>query len=248
MQGWKIHISTTIDSAEKTLEIVSNVLFDYKISFKYVKSLWELSIKNSKYSNRSAAGKFITIFPPNEQVFLNLLEILSSLLDTLPRGPYILTDKRWYESNVYFRYGAFLSMYYYENNKKVFAIQSPSGDLVEDSRSPHYSIPKFITEPAPIREMDNKLENEIAEPTPLDDIEVIHAIHYSNGGGVYLALDKLDKKVILKEGRPNIGLDSLGIDAFTRIKNEAMILKKLEGTRYPVKIYDFLRRGNIILF
>lgn len=249
MQGWKIHISTTIDSAEKTLEIVSNVLFDYKISFKYVKSLWELSIKNSKYSNRSAAGKFITIFPPNEQVFLNLLEILSSLLDTLPRGPYILTDKRWYESNVYFRYGAFLSMYYYENNKKVFAIQSPSGDLVEDSRSPHYSIPEFITEPAPIREMDNKLENEIAEPTPLDDIEVIHAIHYSNGGGVYLALDKLDKKVILKEGRPNIGLDSLGIDAFTRIKNEAMILKKLEGTRYPVKIYDFFKawEHNFIL-
>ncbi|ASB92073.1 class III lanthionine synthetase LanKC [Bacillus subtilis] len=241
MQGWKIHISTTIDSAEKTLEIVSNILFAYKVSFKYVKSLWELSIKNSKYSDRSSAGKFITIFPSNEEVFLNLLKILSRQLDTLPKGPYILTDKRWYDSNVYFRYGAFIGMYFYEDNKKVYAIQSPSGDLVEDSRSPHYSIPEFITEPAPIREMDNKLENELAEPTPLDDIEVIHAIHYSNGGGVYLALDKLDKKVILKEGRPNIGLDSLGIDAFTRIKNEAIILEKLKGTHYPVKIYDFFK-------
>ncbi|PJH92503.1 class III lanthionine synthetase LanKC [Bacillus sp. SN1] len=241
MQGWKIHISTTIDSAEKTLEIVSNILFAYKVSFKYVKSLWELSIKNSKYSDRSSAGKFITIFPSNEEVFLNLLKILSRQLDTLPKGPYILTDKRWYDSNVYFRYGAFIGMYFYEDNKKVYAIQSPSGDLVEDSRRPHYSIPEFITEPAPIREMDTKLENEIAEPTRLDDIEIIHAIHYSNGGGVYLAVDKLNNKVILKEGRPNIGLDSLGIDAFTRIKNEAMILEKLEGTHYPVKIYDFFR-------
>ena len=52
------------------------------------------------------------------------------------------------------------------------------------------------------------------------------ALHFSNAGGVYLAL-KDNKKVVLKEGRQQAGLDANQKDGFTRVKNEATILKKL---------------------
>ena len=58
----------------------------------------------SKGGDRILTGKFITIYP-NEGEFIPLLDELHSALSNQPRGPYILTDKRWKNGNVYYRYG-----------------------------------------------------------------------------------------------------------------------------------------------
>ncbi|MFI3547341.1 class III lanthionine synthetase LanKC [Mammaliicoccus sciuri] len=238
-QGWKIHISTTLEEAQNTLDIVSSILFKRNIHFKFVKSVWELTVKNSKYGDRGSSGKFIAIYPQNEQEFLELLPILDKALKGLPKGPYILNDKRWYESNVFFRYGAFAEMYYYESGHKVLAIKNPDGDLVEDLRVPYYTVPDFIKEPDLIKKMDAKVDSELIDESPLDNYEIHEAIHYSNGGGVYLANKKgSEEKVIIKEGRPNSGLDAQGNDAFSRVKNEASILNKLKSTSFPVHIKE----------
>ncbi|MFJ8531577.1 class III lanthionine synthetase LanKC [Bacillus sp. NPDC094106] len=236
-QGWKIHISSALENAQETLDIVSPLMIERNISFKYVKSLYELSLKDSKYGDRGSSGKFITIYPSNIPQFIELLRLLEKSLSALPKGPYILNDKRWFNSNVYFRYGSFAERYFYKDGQKIYAIENLDGELVEDLRTPYYSLPDFVDEPTEIKEMEKLLDSEIS-PSLLDTLEIKKAIHFSNGGGVYLAVDKENNEVVLKEGRPNTGLDAQNRDAFSRVINEGNILDKLSKAKYPVKKID----------
>ena len=79
-QGWKIHISTTLEDAKQVLKIVSSILLERKIAFKHIVSDWDLINTNSKTANRASSGKFITIYPPTDDEFLNLLDILYNTL------------------------------------------------------------------------------------------------------------------------------------------------------------------------
>lgn len=233
-QGWKIHISTNIEEAQKTLDIVSELMIERNISFKYVKSITELIIKDSKYSDRGSSGKFITIYPQDVDQFVYLLNLLENNLAHLKPGPYILNDKRWYSSNIYFRYGAFKPRYLYKNGEKVDAIENLQGELIEDKRVPYYYLPDFVEEPKEIMEMEKSMEK-FDTSSPLDNFDIEEALHFSNGGGVYIAKNKNNEKVILKEGRPHTAVDAQGLDAFSRIVNESKVLDKLAKTKYPVK-------------
>ena len=75
-QGWKIHLSATIQQAQKMLDIVAPWLIKEKVSFKFVSSLEQLVYSNSKYADRSESGKFITIYPRNDDEFEYLLQML----------------------------------------------------------------------------------------------------------------------------------------------------------------------------
>ena len=236
-QGWKIHISTQLKTAKKTLNIVSELMFKEKISFKYVKNMHELILKNSKYGDRSSSGKFITIYPSSVEQFINLLIKLENKLFQLPNGPYILNDKRWYKSNVYFRYGGFMPRTFYYKGKILDAIEDPNGNLIEDQRKPFYMLPDFIEEPEQIKKMNLDIEKEY-QKTYLDDYNIEEALHFSNGGGVYLAEHDTWGKVVLKEGRPHAATGFDDIDAFERVENEGKILKELQQAIYPVEIYD----------
>lgn len=238
-QGWKIHISSLPSSAQKILNEVSSILMKNKISFKFVKSYQQLFEKNSKYADRTSSGKFITIYPETFKIFISLLDILQNSLEKYPKGPYILTDKRWYDSNIYFRYGAFKKMFFFENGKKKLAIQNNMGNLIEDVRKPYYVLPDFIQEPQELKDMEKYIENENEKLSNLEQYDIIKVLHYSNGGGVYFAKNENDKYVVIKEGRPGSGLDSLENDAFQRIYNEAKTLYKLKDQHYIVDIYDY---------
>lgn len=237
-QGWKIHISSNISSAEETLNQVSDIMFSRNVSFKYVKNLYELRMKNSKYGDRSSSGKFITIYPKDIKEFLDLLNELERELDSSISAPYILNDKRWKNTNIYFRYGGFVDIPMYKNGYKVSAIQTPDGNLIEDLRLPYYSIPDFVEEPIEIQQMSKEMEISEDLITPLDNYEIEEALHFSNGGGVYLASDSKKRKVVIKEGRPGSGLDAQDRDAYTRIINEKKMLKQLAGSEYTVKLID----------
>lgn len=237
-QGWKIHVSSTVKHARETLELISNYLFESKIPFKHVTNLRELLMKNSKYGDRSSSGKFMTIYPQTETQFVELLDELSELIDHLPRGPYILSDKRWKNSNIFFRYGAFAEIYTTINGEQVLAIEDESGNLIPDHRGTSYSLPSFIEEPEAVKEMSleqNKIHAEI--DSELSNYDITSALHFSNGGGVYLATDKrTNDEVVIKEGRPNAGLDGAGRDAIKRLKHEAKMLEKLSDVSFVVDL------------
>lgn len=184
-QGWKIHISTNIKEAQKTLDIVSTLMIENNVSFKYVKSITELMLKDSKYGDRGSSGKFITIYPKDTEQFISLLSLLENNLNHLKPGPYILNDKRWYNSNVFFRYGAFIPRYIYKDGIKVDAIENLHGELIEDKRVPYYYLPDFVEEPIEIKNMDKTLD-QVDISSPLDSFNIEESLHFSNGGGVYI--------------------------------------------------------------
>lgn len=230
IQGWKIHITANLKEAQQILDIVATHLLEKKISFKYVKNYWQLYLKNSKYGDRSSSGKFMTIYPPDEATFLILLEELSDCLKDTPKGPFVLNDKRWRDSNVYFRYGGFAKMEVVIDGKEVMAIKTPEGNFIEDLRVPYYDVPEFIHEPSRIAEIEKDYEQEDDENSAFNQYEVLNSLHFSNGGGVYKAKEKKSGKfVILKEGRPGAGLDGDKRDAVERIEHETNMLQQLKG-------------------
>lgn len=237
MQGWKIHISSDLKNAQMILNKVAELMFEYCVSFKYVANELELMVKNSKYGDRASAGKFITIYPKNVNEFIDLLNILEENLPKSENAPYILNDKRWRNSDIYFRYGGFVDIPYYIDGVRTSGIYTPNGDVIEDKRTPFYTLPFFIEEPQIIKEKNEANENN-EEYSHLDKYNIHEAIHFSNGGGVYIAENENNEKVVIKEGRPGAGLDASGRDAYTRIKNEKSILENLKGLNKIVPLIE----------
>ncbi|WP_346244184.1 hypothetical protein MKZ19_07465 [Shouchella clausii] len=118
-QGWKIHVSADINEASSLLYDVAEYLICNEVSFKYVPNLGALSSKNAKYADRSASGKFITVYPENNDVFFRLLNDLKEVTKQYELGPYILNDQQWQGSNVFFRYGGLKRILTYIDGKKL---------------------------------------------------------------------------------------------------------------------------------
>lgn len=232
-QGWKIHITSTIYDAQNVLYDVAEYLFVKSISFKYLSSRTCFIQANGKYVDRLESGKFITIYPSSEHIFIQLLKDLKTIVCKYDDGPYILTDKQWQNSNVFFRYGALKPRF--SNEKNVPVIVIPQGDLIPDKELPLYSLPSFVDEPIYVKENNYFIEYSNGK---LTDYQIDSAVHFSNNGGVYLA-SRNGKKYILKEGRKNVGVsDRSCLDAFHRIKHEYQILRSLSPLSDVVNAVD----------
>lgn len=224
-QGWKIHVSANIDDAQEVLSEVSELLIKKKISFKFVPSPYELLLTYSKGKDRIEAGKFITIYPRDETEFCSLLELLKDITCKYKEGPYILNDRPWKQSNVYYRYGAYTKKIKLKDGIPTYVIKAPNGEYLEDKREPYYTEPYFVKEPTFVQE-NNTFPDE-KEFTGIDELGIKDAIHFSLSGGIYNGKYH-NQDVVIKEGRPNIGLSDDRRDGFTRILDEYNTLKKLE--------------------
>ncbi len=231
-QGWKIHITANIADARELLYDVAEYLLLKEISFKYIPDLNELVLRNSKYADRTESGKFITVYPASTHVFETLLDDLKDIADLYKDGPYILNDKQWKDSNIFFRYGAFQLFFTDEGEP---AIKDNDGKLIPDKRVPYYYLPDFVNEP--VKVIKENFQPQDQEFDYLKKFTGIKAIHFSNSGGVYEA--KMDEKLyILKEGRPYAGVDANLLDGFERIKKEFRFLKRLDSVSGVVKVHE----------
>ncbi len=238
-QGWKIHISANLNNAQEILDIVSKILIDKKISFKHVPNKGSLLFKNSKNGNRVSSGKFITIYPRDEQ-FIELIKLLELSLNRFEKGPHILSDKRWKDTNIYYRYGAFKEMM---SDDGTLCIKNPDGKLVPDLRTPYYRIPSFIEEPEELKNnfVTTNSETQL-KPSKLKEYKIKSSLRFTNGGGIYLAIREKDNiNVVIKEARPHVGLDGEGNDAVTRLEIEYKNLSKLSGVEGVVNVLDYFQ-------
>lgn len=234
-QGWKIHLSVALGQEQEMLDVVSRYCFAHQLSFKWTRSKRAWLLKNAKYADRVASGKFITIYPEDEAEFVQTVYALAALLKDFAPGPYILSDRRWQASPVYYRYGAFKEMIKEIAGQKRCCLQAPDGSWQEDQRCPYYCPPDFVQEPAELAK--NNFQVKGADFSRLTAYQIKGALHFSNGGGVYLAR-KNSKNYVIKEGRPAAGLDGHGQDAFSRIQKEAAWLKKLAQVPEVVDIKE----------
>lgn len=240
-QGWKIHVSATLDNAERVLSRVLDYCIPRRVSFKFIRDRAVLARRNSKYGDRSASGKFVTIYPLDEAQLETILHELGELLAG-EQGPYILSDLRWREGPLYVRYGGFVArMIRSESGELVHAIEDPDGNLVPDRRGPGFRPPEWVKLPECLTEAWQARQAGTLRDFPY---RVKAAMHFSNGGGVYIATDtRTGKEVLLKEARPLAGIDELNRDALDRQNTERWALEKLAGLDVVPTLLE-QRRGH----
>ncbi len=234
-QGWKLHITANVEDAQKLLYVVSAFLLSQHISFSFINNRDGFIELNSKYADRVNSGKFITVYSKSVEQFLSLLDQLKLLTDEYKEGPYILSDKQWKESHVFFQYGSFDDIRLVAQNKDFF-LYTPEGMKIIDKQRPYYNLPDFVDEPKKIRKENMVPDSRIFSELRRYDIQ--GAISFSNAGGVYLASRK-SKSYVLKEGRSFAGLDSKLNDSFARIKHEYEVLLQLNNVEGIVKAKSY---------
>lgn len=241
-QGWKIHVSATMEDAEKTACDVWDYCVPRAIPFKFVPAPHQLYLRNSKYAGRDGSGKFITIYPADEEQLHTALTELHAILEGRP-GPYILTDVCWQQGPLYVRYGAFASRRCVnERGDLVLAIEDGEGRLVPDHRAPAFHVPDWVTLPSFLAPQVAARNATTLATVPY---RIEKALHYSNGGGVYRGTDlRNGRTVVLKEARAHAGLAVDGSDAVERLKREKKALEQLEDLGVAPAVRDWFTVGD----
>jgi tRNA A-37 threonylcarbamoyl transferase component Bud32 len=236
-QGWKIHVSACLDSADNVLALTYDYCVQKQIAFKFLRSRIVVLSSNSKYAARGSSGKLITIYPVSETQLEQTLIELGRLLDG-QQGPYILSDLRWGSGPLHVRFGGFAERYSRRaDGEKVPAIERPDGSLVEDVRGPVFAMPPWVQLPGFLRPHLQARTSATLDGFPF---RIDRALHFSNGGGVYLAHDpRTGQPVVVKEARPHAGLDRTGADAVTRLRREHDVLRRLSATGVTPAVLDF---------
>jgi len=148
-QGWKLHISASLSSAEIVLRRVLPILLNASAHFKLIASLHELASLNRGERGMSQVGKFITVYPQDDQEAVHLALRLEEVTRGM-QGPTIRSDRALHpRSLVYYRYGGMSSDLYVQDACGIIepAIKTPGNELVTDRRQMQYEAPDWVTDP-----------------------------------------------------------------------------------------------------
>ncbi|GEL13851.1 lanthionine synthetase C-like protein [Lapidilactobacillus concavus DSM 17758] len=223
VQGWKIHISCFFDNSTAIFNLVSSYCISNSISFKFIKSENDLTFLLSKSVARADSGKFITIYPQDEDQFIAIIRSLYIQLKN-ENGPYILSDRRYLDCRVlYYRYGSI--------TRTDGLISSPDGKIMADNRLPFYQTPNFVHDILP----ENTVTN--GKSKLLEMYSNVSALRFSNYGGTYEAFNNLKHPVIIKEARSFTGIDIFNTAINCR-KREANFLQVLSKTQAVPRLVD----------
>ncbi|GCE14650.1 class III lanthionine synthetase LanKC N-terminal domain-containing protein [Tengunoibacter tsumagoiensis] len=150
-QGWKLHVSASIDSAAALLRCVLPLLLAESSAFKCAATIQHLNYLNQGQGGNSQLGKFITIYPANDEEAVRLALLLDN--ETRNRGlggPNIPSDHILCPGSlVYYRYGGFdgKTFVQQQNGMISHALMTPENELIVDRRTPRYSAPEWVTDP-----------------------------------------------------------------------------------------------------
>ncbi|MBI4871468.1 MAG: protein kinase/lanthionine synthetase C family protein [Candidatus Riflebacteria bacterium] len=240
-QGWKIHTSATLENCERILSRAANVCVERHTPFKFKADKRLLAFTNSKGWPRGATGKFMTIYPGDDQGFRNLIDALSPALQGF-HGSYILSDRRLESCPIlFYRYGGIMSADVLSHTgERTQILIGPEGERIPDVRTPYFNPPPWARDP--LGDQDDP-EAEVGATIALKSGRYVveRALSFSSTGGVYVARDrKTDGPVLVKEARPHTGADGRG-DAVTFLEKEYRILRRLAGTRVAPAPLDLFR-------
>lgn len=241
--GWKIHISSTRAHAQELLIVVGSILFAAgDTGFKFALDLPTLSLLNGKNWPRGGSGKFITIYPPNNARFLELIEELH-LATREFKGPYILSDHRYKDSHVvFYRYGGMKLRESIEvTGERTPMLAGPDGKQIPDQRLAYPTTPPWAAAVVPIEEQ--RASGDESHSLHGGRFEIEGVLNFSNAGGVYYGRDKESgARVVIKEARPHVEVSD-GNDAIALLKKEYRLLTQLADTDIvpqPVDLFEEL--------
>jgi hypothetical protein len=237
-QGWKLHLTATVLSANQVLNRVAPLLRQRAVLFKAPVSLQELGKLNSGTQyGFSQVGKFLTIYPKSPAEAVDLANKLHQLAGRLP-GPAVPYDRQLRRnSSVYYRFGGFNPLNLKQRDgSRTLAIRDPTGRLVPDQRTPGAAIPAWLDDP--FVSQPRSRNGKALSSSPLKSTFLAYeAIVQRGKGGVYRALDTSVSPMrlcVLKEGRKHGETDWDGRDGFWWAKHEQHVLASLKANSIAV--------------
>lgn len=252
-QGWKLHVSATPLSAPLVLARCAEVLIDHGTAFKFAGSPARVAALVSGRSARGGGGKFLTVYPADDDRFRQLAEDLHRVTVGLP-GPAVLSDRRYRaDSQVSYRYGVFAGVRELTADGGFAArLTDPEGRPVADQRNAWYSPPAWAGDPFPERAPAPARSTGTAKPVLLAGRYVVRgAIQHSNKGGVYRAEDtRTGAPVVVKQARPHVGAGLEGLDVRDLLRREAALLGRFGAAApdlVPPLVEVFEQQGSVFL-
>ena len=249
-QGWKLHLSATVLTANQLIEKVAPFLCGLDVLFKAPSSLHELGkINSGLHYGFSQVGKVITVYPQSPREAVTLAGKLHQLTYGLP-APKIPFDIQFQRNScIYYRYGGFVSVEMEdEGGNRVSVVRNAEGKLVPDLRGPGKSVPVWVADPFP-RKNRRRKQARVIGSLLRTTFRAYKTISQRGKGGVYRALDLslgTQRFCVLKEGRPHGETDWEGRDGCWRIRHEEHVLSCLsnEGIRVPAVYASFEVEGH----
>ncbi|MFE2147561.1 hypothetical protein ACFXA3_38530, partial [Streptomyces sp. NPDC059456] len=247
--GWKLHVSATPLAAPLVLARSAQVLVRHGASFKFATDLERVARLGNIWSDRGSGGKFITVYPRDDDQFRTLASALDAATAGLP-GPRVLSDRQLRPGSlVFFRYGEFSGERFLTDDG-VFEhrMTGPDGGVVKDERKPGFFLPSWAEYPFP----EEETAPAAAAPASVllgGRFRVLRAIRHANKGGVYRAVDEhTGAEVVVKHARAHVGARLDGTDVRDRLRDEARMLERLAPTAVSPAVVDlFEEQGDLFL-
>ncbi len=253
-QGWKLHISATEASAADVLGATVPVLVAEGVPFKFAANHSIVRLLNSTHADRASGGKFLTVYPADDDQAVRLAEACHLATEGLS-GPVILSDRAYRPGSlVHYRYGGFSASPAVDADGVVIhLIKGPDGTPLADERTASYRAPSWLADPfqpapAPATPANGAAAGSGGTVVLHDRYRVQGALSHANKGGTYLAEDTATGQlVVIKEGRPHVGDEGRG-DARARVRHEAHMLALVECVnRAPWLVDLFEHAGHVFL-
>jgi len=249
-QGFKVHLSAAPQCAGKILDLTVPICVDHRVQFKIIGDPTLHAMLDSKRQPRGYSGKFMTIYPPDDDTFVDLIEhVHNGTRNAGMVGPRILSDRQYKDNPiVYYRYGGFRPprRATIDGTQATYLV-SPSGELVVDERLPYFRLPSWVNDPFETR--PPKEEEEESDGILLGDRYLVRdAIRFSNCGGLYRATDnRTDETVFIKEARPSTncwGNGNRSWDAVFFLRREYETLQRLQDFDFIPAPLDLLEESD----
>ncbi|MFD9163388.1 class IV lanthionine synthetase LanL [Streptomyces sp. NPDC059558] len=248
--GWKLHVSATPLSAALVLARSAQVLTRRGASFKFAVDLDRVVRLGDVWHDRGTGGKFITVYPDDDERFRVLARELDAATAGLS-GPRILSDRPVRPGSlVFFRYGQFSGDTALNDDGVLEPwMTGPDGSRIKDERAAGFTLPPWAAYPFPDASHASHASDTAAPVLLGGRFKVLRAVRHANKGGVYRAVDeRTGLEVVVKHARAHVGARLDGTDVRDRLRDEARTLEQLAPLGItPGMVRLFEEQGDLFL-
>jgi serine/threonine protein kinase len=244
-QGWKLHVSANVSSAEEILRRTLPILLHEAVNFKMLSSLEHLAFLNRGGGGISQVGKFITIYPGNAEQAVKLAMLLDRATSNLA-GPHVPSDHPLrFDSRVYYRYGGFKNLASIQelDGRTLPAIRNQEDQLVPDQRLLIYQAPPGITDPFIAAGIATDLPN---IPRLIGKRYcLVQAIAASVNHTIFIAADlNQGRSCVIKGPGSAWQHNPFATSIHTMVRHEAEVLAQLGSHPSIPSVYDLLEQAG----